>query len=67
MIILFNKYICIASILVEVIIFQINFYHPPTQKKEWEFPGGLVVKDPALSLLECKFNPCLRNFHMLWV
>ena len=38
----------------------------------WEFPGGLVLKDPALSLLwlrslpQCGFNPWLRNFRMPW-
>ena len=26
------------------------------------FPGGLDVKDPALSLLLCKFNPWPENF-----
>ena len=30
----------------------------------WEFPSGLVGKDPALSLLWCKFSPSPRNFHM---
>jgi len=38
----------------------------------WEFPGGLVLKDPALSLLwlrslpQCGFNPWLRKFRMPW-
>ena len=32
-----------------------------------EFPGGLVVKDPALSLLRLRFNPWPRNFCMQWV
>ena len=30
-----------------------------------KFPGGSVVKDLALSLLWCKFDPWPRNFHML--
>ena len=29
-----------------------------------EFPVGLAVKDPALSLLWCKFDAWPRNFHM---
>ena len=29
-----------------------------------EFPGGLVVKDLALSLLWLGFHPWPRNFHM---
>ena len=37
--------------------------------KKWpeEFPGGLVVKYLALSLLWFGFDLWLRNFHMLWV
>ena len=31
-----------------------------------EFPGGPVVKDPALSLLWLGFNPWPWNFHMPW-
>ena len=30
-----------------------------------EFPGGLVVKDSALSLLWFEFDPWSMNFHML--
>ena len=30
-----------------------------------EFPDGLVVKDPALSLLWLGFNPWPGSFHML--
>ena len=30
-----------------------------------EFSGGLVVKDPAWSLLWLGFNPWPGNFHML--
>ena len=30
------------------------------------FPGGLEVKDPALSLLWCRFDPWPKNFSMLW-
>jgi len=29
-----------------------------------KFPGGLAVKDPALSVLGDEFNPWPRNFHM---
>ena len=29
-----------------------------------EFPGGLVVKDPVLSLLWHRFSPWPANFHM---
>ena len=38
-----------------------------------EFPGGLAVKDLALTLLWlrlllwCRFDPWPGNFHMLWV
>ena len=32
-----------------------------------EFPGDLVVKDPALSLLWLGFDPWQGNFHMPWV
>ena len=41
-----------------------------TKTLGWEFPGGSVVKDPALSLLWprlllwYRFNPCLENFCM---
>ena len=28
-----------------------------------EFPGGPEVKDPALSLLWHRFDPCPRNLH----
>ena len=31
-----------------------------------EFPGGLEVKDLALSLLWCRLHPWLRNFHIPW-
>ena len=34
-------------------------------KGSQEFPGGLVVKDPALSLLWRRFDPWPGNFHML--
>lgn len=30
----------------------------------WEFPGGLVGKDLALSLQGCGFSPWLSNFYM---
>lgn len=29
-----------------------------------EFPGGLLIKDLVLSLLEFRFSPCPGNFHM---
>ena len=29
-----------------------------------EFPGGLAVKDLALSLMRLRFDPWSRNFHM---
>lgn len=32
-----------------------------------EFPGGLVIKDPALSLLWLGFSLWPRNFWMPWV
>ena len=35
-------------------------------EKSWEFPGDLVVKYLALSLLWLRFNPCPRSFHMPW-
>ena len=35
-------------------------------KYPWEFPGGLAVKDLALSLLWFGFNPWHGNFCMLW-
>ena len=31
-----------------------------------EFPGPQQVKELALSLLWCQFDPWPRNFHMLW-
>ena len=31
-----------------------------------EFPGGSVVKDLALSLLQCVFDSWTGNFHMSW-
>ena len=31
-----------------------------------EFPGGVVVRDPELSLLWLGFDTWPRNFHMLW-
>ena len=31
-----------------------------------EFPGGLSVKDSALSLMWLQFSPWPRNFHMPW-
>ena len=31
-----------------------------------EFPGGLAVKDPVLSLLWLRFSPWPRNFHTPW-
>ena len=31
-----------------------------------EFPGGLVIKDLALSLLWCGFSPWPGNFRMSW-
>ena len=34
---------------------------------QWEFSSGLVVKDPALSLLWRGFNPGPGNSLMLWV
>ena len=37
------------------------------KKFEFEFPGGLVVKDLALSLLCPGFKPWPRNFCMPWV
>ena len=36
----------------------------PTLRVGVEFPGGLAVKDPALSLLWCGFDPWPRNFYM---
>ena len=33
----------------------------------WEFPGDLAVKDLALSLLWCRFNPLPRNLCTPWV
>lgn len=30
----------------------------------WEFPGDLMVKDSALSLLWLRFSPLARDFHM---
>ena len=32
-----------------------------------EFPGGIVIKDPVLSLLWCRFDPWSGNLHMLRV
>ena len=32
------------------------------KKKVMEFPGGLVLKDPALSLLWCRFSPWPGSF-----
>ena len=32
-----------------------------------ELPGGLAVKDLALSLLWLGFNPWPKNFHMPWL
>ena len=31
----------------------------------WEFPSGLVAKDPALSLLWLEFDPWLTNLHAM--
>ena len=36
------------------------------KKKIGEFPGGLVLKEPALSLLCYRFSPWPRNLDMLW-
>ena len=37
------------------------------RSNQQEFPHGLVVKDPMLSLLWCRFDPSPGgNFHMLW-
>ena len=36
-------------------------------RKDWEFPGGLEFKNPALSLLWLGFSPWPRNFLMLQV
>ena len=36
------------------------------KKSKWEFPGGLVVKNPALSLLWLGFQPWPGNFCMTW-
>ena len=33
----------------------------------WEFPGGIVVNDSALSLLWLSFDPWPMNFQMAWV
>ena len=41
--------------------------HCFSRSKKTEFPGGLVVKDLALSLLWHRFTPLLGNFCMLWV
>ena len=41
-------------------------YHRYRKKIRWEFPGGLVVKDDLWSLLWRRFDPCPRNFRMLW-
>ena len=38
-----------------------------TKMEPEEFPGGLAVKDPALSLMWLRFHPWPRNFHRLWV
>ena len=38
-----------------------------TIKMNQEFPGGLAVKDLALSLLWVKFKPWPENFCMPWV
>jgi len=35
-------------------------------KKMQEFPGGLAVKDPVLSLLRPGFEPWPGNFHIPW-
>ena len=40
-----------------------------TAKKKshaWEFPGGLVIKNSALSLLWLRLDPWSGNFCMLW-
>ena len=39
-----------------------------TQEKRsiWSSLMVLWVKDPALSLLWCKFDPWSKNFRMLW-
>ena len=48
-----------------------QFYFCVFTQKNWEFSGGLAVKNPALSLLWLGlplwqgFNPPLRNFCML--
>ena len=36
----------------------------PCKAKSWEFPGGLEVKDAALSLLWLRFSPWPWNFYM---
>ena len=33
-------------------------------KTNWEFPGGLAAKEPAVSLLWCGFDPQPEKFHM---
>ena len=45
------------------------FPYLETSKKSQfrEFHGGIVLKDPTLSLLWCKFSPWSGNFCMLGV
>ena len=42
-------------------------YNTDIKNNQKEFPGGLVVKDPELSLLGCRFDPWPWNFYMPWV
>lgn len=35
------------------------------RKRKREFPGGLGIEDSVLSLLQHRFDPWARNFHML--
>ena len=58
-----NKYVPVFLLgreYIKLTIIQIN-----QNTSEREFPGGLLVKDPALSLLWLGFDPWPGNFCML--
>ena len=54
------------NVIVIIILEPSNWNFCSNRKYLWEFPCGLVVKDPALSLLWHRFEPRPRNFYVLW-
>ena len=59
-----KQYTLIRKLLLFVILRFFCGIHVKQRRRFREFPGGLAVKDSALSLPWLRFNPWPRNFHM---